>query len=125
MFYARVSRPLPKLEHEGKRILTKLSGEWCYGIKMDKYSLLLESTDPGFVRPRIVCDLKDDRGFKKGAVGYPPVVYVEGVLRGAINLNTQPWAADWLSMTPPTSMEDFFILIDDAILVMPPRELLP
>ena len=92
---------------------------------MDKYSLILMSQDPGFVRPYIVCDLRADRGFKAGAIRDTPIVYVEGVLRGLIRFDSQPWAADWLSLREHNSLPNHFILIDDAILVMPPRELLP
>jgi hypothetical protein len=106
--------------HEGKRVVIQTHGSNCYGVRTSTgQHLVLEDSSKLFRRPRMVYVMRSTRGWKNGELSGD--LYLEGTVRGAVDFDSKRWAKEWLKLTP-NSMEDKFVLIEDAQLVAAPKD---
>lgn len=108
--------------HHGKRVVCRTFGSNIYGVIASGKNLILEGSENLFRRPRAVFVMRNDRGFKKGGGEYAQDVYIEGTVQGLVAFDSRPWSKDWLKLTEGFSFKGQFLLIEDAVLVAPPKD---
>lgn len=105
---------------EGQRAVIKTHSVECFGVQAGKQYFILEGSEDLFRRPKIVYVLKNARGWEKGQMALRDL-FIEGVSRGPVEFTAKPWSKDWLKLTPQRKLPDKFLLVEDALIVAPPK----
>lgn len=100
------------------------SGFSMFGTKgPNDERLLVEDSDKLFKRPLTVYQLRKDSDFHEGPYDYDGP-HIEGDLRGPVRFDAYPWSKPWLDLTSLYTSKDgrgdYFLFVDDAVVVAAP-----